>query len=75
MEVLLYSCLSITYQHIYLNVSKSGLSTGIGIYHGCIRSRQMTTKEFLIADGRMGVKSSIFYVQLRNFACRFYRLP
>ncbi|CAF1339041.1 unnamed protein product [Rotaria sordida] len=32
-----------------------GLSAIIGIYHGCIRSKQLSTKEFLIADGQMKV--------------------
>ncbi|CAF4258916.1 unnamed protein product, partial [Rotaria sordida] len=31
------------------------LSAIIGIYHGCIRSKQLSTNEFLIADGRMKV--------------------
>lgn len=31
------------------------LSAGIGIYHGCIRSRQLTANEFLIGDGRIDV--------------------
>ncbi|CAF4752656.1 unnamed protein product, partial [Rotaria sp. Silwood1] len=30
-----------------------GLSGFIGLYHGCIRSKQLSTNEFLIADGRM----------------------
>ncbi len=32
-----------------------GCSIGIGIYQGCFRSKQLTTNEFLIADGRMRV--------------------
>jgi hypothetical protein len=32
-----------------------GFSVGIGIYQGCWRSKQLTTNEFLIADGRMKV--------------------
>lgn len=27
----------------------------IGIYQGCFRSKQLTTNEFLIADGKMKV--------------------
>ncbi|CAF1482294.1 unnamed protein product, partial [Rotaria sordida] len=27
----------------------------IGIYQGCIRSKQLSTKEFLIADGQMSI--------------------
>lgn len=34
-----------------------GLSIAIGIYQGCYRSKQLTTSEFLIADGRMKVNS------------------
>ncbi|CAF0751966.1 unnamed protein product [Rotaria sordida] len=30
-----------------------GFSVSIGIYQGCFRSKQLTTNEFLIADGRM----------------------
>ncbi|CAF0741628.1 unnamed protein product [Adineta steineri] len=30
-------------------------SGSIGIYHGCVRSKQTSTKEFLIADGQMRV--------------------
>jgi hypothetical protein len=32
-----------------------GFSVGIGIYQGCFRSKQLTTNEFLIADGKMKV--------------------
>ncbi len=32
-----------------------GFSASIGIYQGCIRSKQLSTREFLVADGRMGV--------------------
>ncbi|CAF0798341.1 unnamed protein product [Rotaria sp. Silwood1] len=32
-----------------------GFSVGIGIYQGCFRSKQLTTNEFLIADGRMKI--------------------
>ncbi|CAF1311821.1 unnamed protein product [Rotaria sordida] len=38
---------------VYLTIQ--GSSTGIGIYQGCIRSQQLSAKEFLIADGRMGI--------------------
>ncbi|UJR22916.1 hypothetical protein I4U23_025944 [Adineta vaga] len=31
------------------------LSAGIGIYHGCIRSKQLSTNEFLIGDGQMKI--------------------
>ncbi|CAF1550718.1 unnamed protein product, partial [Rotaria magnacalcarata] len=31
------------------------LSTGIGLYHGCIHSKQLTTNEFLIGNGRIGI--------------------
>ncbi|UJR34606.1 hypothetical protein I4U23_027382 [Adineta vaga] len=30
-------------------------SGGIGIYHGCVRSKQVSTKEFLVADGQMRI--------------------
>jgi uncharacterized membrane protein len=30
-------------------------SGAIGIYQGCIKSKQTSTKEFLVADGRMKV--------------------
>jgi Na+/proline symporter len=30
-------------------------SGGIGLYQGCIRSKQKSTKEFLVADGQMKV--------------------
>ena len=30
-------------------------SGGIGIYHGCVRPKQVSTKDFLVADGRMRV--------------------
>ncbi|CAF0738959.1 unnamed protein product [Rotaria sordida] len=30
-------------------------SAGIGIYQGCIRSKQLSAREFLVADGRMTV--------------------
>jgi hypothetical protein len=33
-------------------------SAGIGIYQGFGRSKQTSTKEFLVADGRMKVISS-----------------
>jgi hypothetical protein len=33
-------------------------SGAIGIYQGCIKSKQTSTKEFLVADGRMKVISS-----------------
>jgi hypothetical protein len=36
-----------------------GFSVGIGIYQGCFRSKQLTTNEFLIADGRMRVMKGI----------------
>jgi hypothetical protein len=36
-----------------------GFSVGIGIYQGCFRSKQLTTNEFLIADGRMRVMTGI----------------
>ena len=39
-----------------------GLSVSIGIYQGCFRSRQLTTNEFLIADGQMRVRR-------RGFVC------
>jgi hypothetical protein len=32
-----------------------GLSAGIGIYQGCIGSKQLSAREFLVADGRMAV--------------------
>ncbi|CAF2743440.1 unnamed protein product [Rotaria sp. Silwood2] len=32
-----------------------GFSVSIGIYQGCFRSKQLTTNEFLIADGRMKI--------------------
>jgi len=30
-------------------------SGGIGIYHGCVRPKKTSTKQFLVADGRMKV--------------------
>ncbi|CAF0900125.1 unnamed protein product [Adineta steineri] len=30
-------------------------SVSIGIYQGCVRSKQTSTKEFFIADGKMGI--------------------
>jgi uncharacterized membrane protein len=34
-------------------------SCGIGIYQGCVGSKQTSTQEFLVADGRMKVISII----------------
>ncbi len=31
-------------------------SISIGIYQGCVKTKQKSTKEFLIANGRMRVK-------------------
>jgi len=46
---------------------------GIGIYQGCFRSRQLTTNEFLIADGRMKV-IRIVIINKRDFVSnRFYQ--
>ncbi len=45
----------ISIDYIYL----IGLSAGIGLYHGCIRSKQLSTNEFLIADGRMKVNNIV----------------
>jgi hypothetical protein len=38
-----------------LEIFPIGLSIAIGVYQGCYRSKQLTTNEFLIADGQMKV--------------------
>jgi len=50
-----------------------GFSVGIGIYQGCFRSKQLTTNEFLIANGRMRVirvgiidKEKLFLIDCTN---------
>lgn len=35
------------------------ISAGIGIFFGCFGKRQQTTKQFLIAERKMGVKLKI----------------
>lgn len=54
-----------------------GFSVGIGIYQGCFRSKQLTTNEFLIADGRMRVIKIEMIVRKKNqelILNRFYQL-
>ncbi len=50
-----------------------GLSAGIGLYHGCIRSKQLSANEFLIADGRMKVNTVDINILLIKYY-RFYLL-
>lgn len=51
-----------------------GISVGIGIYQGCFRSKQLTTNEFLIADGRMKVITFHREREIESFVFdRFYR--
>ena len=41
-------------------------SSGIGIYQGFVRSKQTSTKEFLLADGQMKVIEFSLNTLIRN---------
>ena len=58
------------YRNNYLSNMSIGLSAGIGIYQGCIRSKQLSAREFLVADGRMAVRH-LQYEFLSIFSYRF----
>jgi hypothetical protein len=42
-----------------------GLSAAIGAWHGCLGNKQTTTKDFLIAGGKMGVSFFLRHTQLK----------
>ena len=53
-----YFCVSrttVASRSMYSRVRYSGLSGAIGLYQGCVRSRQRSANEFLVGDGRIGV--------------------
>jgi hypothetical protein len=43
-----------------------GFSAGIGIYQGCIGSKQLSAREFLVADGRMAVMQLNKNINMQN---------
>ncbi len=48
-----------------------GFSMCIGIYQGCFRSKQLTTNEFLIADGKMRVIRIVIIYRAKLFRIDF----